>query len=189
MNRMEGLVLEGNTKMAPNLIIYNTLIKVIEKCPGVLDKVVKARGVLHDMMTKATGEIRPNTRSFNAVLLACGASVEARGREAVHGVDMTLTELRQDPTLSNDAYTYPAVFKAYAKFRNVVPRELVERAFHWCCEDRCMDSLTLKHLKNATTLDHLQRLLGMEDVSECTLHQLPRRWRPRRRARTGKGKR
>lgn len=152
-------VLESS-KNRPNTICYNVLIKTIEKSSAA-KKAMRAYTVLNRM---ASAGVRPDTRTYNAVLQACASTThESEHPEALLIASQTFQELRENPLLKLDKYSFPAMFKCCGNLNADGKRghDVVDQVFRWWCDDKGkMDSLILSHLQRACTNDHMEELLS-----------------------------
>lgn len=172
----------GPHAVRPNLVLYNTMLKVIEKCPFLSDKTGKARYIL--TLMKQDGLV-PNARTYNAMIRACGAVQEGDEEndavlaQVLEGTREALERLRSASLV--DSYTYPGVFQVCSRLLSKTHPEFVEQAFGWCCEDQRVDGRVLFHVKNAMAKHHpevLNRMFGVEkNGASCKLHDFPRAWR------------
>ena len=155
----------------PNVTTFNTIIKVIEKCPGVENK-TEALNEVGALMRRLG--CMANLRTYNAIFNVCAA--DASGEAALHFALDSFFELRsnQELKLQIDNYTYPSLFKTLAN--HGASFSIVAQVFQLCCEDHAVTRMVLSHMNRCCSVEELQRLLPVRNVKDFDLKDLPRNW-------------
>jgi pentatricopeptide repeat protein len=159
----------------PNATTFNTVLKVIEKCPG---HPKKSEGAVRILSRMREAGCRPNIRTFNAIFSVCAHDLAKQ--EALKHVLDNFYEMKS-LGMEVDNYTYPSLFKALANLD--ASFETVEKVFAICCQDGAVDRMVTGHLKRFCTEDELKSLLPVKNVSDFDMTELPEEWRSRRRRR------
>lgn len=161
----------GLREAQPKVTTFNTIIKVIEKCPGVENK-TEALNEVGALMRRLG--CMANLRTYNAIFNVCAA--DASGEAALHFALDSFFELRsnQELKLQIDNYTYPSLFKTLAN--HGASFSIVAQVFQLCCEDHAVTRMVLSHMNRCCSVEELQRLLPVRNVKDFDLKDLPRNW-------------
>jgi len=172
---------ESNSDASPNTVVFNSVIKAIEKS-SVQNKALESQGILDVMKEMCFNndgcnmDLYPNTRTYNGVIRCCAftSGTEEEKRAAFDIATNTLNDLRNSKRCSVDMYTYPAMFKSFERLLVRTGRKYqdkntnlqeedfqqIQRVFDMCCEDGVVDSLVLNNLTNILSRNSMRRLLS-----------------------------
>jgi len=185
LRKLEDEYQRGNKNMRPTLITYSSCINAWAKSTD-QGKAKRAQAVLmrmKQMYEAGVIDAMPNTVAYTAVINSCATTYgdQAEKEEAFKIAYSTFKEMSESEHISPNHVTYSTFLRAISKLMPEGEKKdsLVSSTFRLCIRDGLVDSNSLFHMRQASSLQLCSELLGGIDCNEAkdiTVDDLPYSW-------------